>query len=114
MSLQIAGVRGQAGVVPRPSRRDMLLVRSDAVPRREPELGVLGRILGAFQHMWRYVGLRKVGYRIAAWFEQQENILAFGDPTSSEADAHAPAQSLDIQQLLGQRFGYEEPADCSR
>src|SRR5215471_6942163 len=86
-----AGVRGQAGVVPCPPRRDMLLVRSDAMPGREPELGVLGRILGAFQHMWRYVGLRKVGYRIATGLEEQDNILAFGDPTSSETYAHAPA-----------------------
>jgi hypothetical protein len=64
--------------------------------------------------MGRYVGLRKVGYWIAARFEQQENILAFGDPTASEAHAHAPAQWLDVQQFLWQRFGYKKPADCSR
>jgi hypothetical protein len=61
--------------MPRPSRRDVLLVPSDAIPGGEPEFGVLGRMLGAFQHMWRYVGLRKVGYRIAAGFEQQHTGL---------------------------------------
>jgi hypothetical protein len=112
--LQFARVGGQTGVLPGASRRDVLLVRSDAVPGREPEIGVLGRILGVFQHTRRYVCLWKVGYRIAAWFEQQENILAFGDPTFSEAHTHAPAQSLDVQKLLGQRFGYDELADWSR
>jgi hypothetical protein len=64
--------------------------------------------------MGRYVGLWKVGYRIARWFEQQENILAFGDPAASETHAHASAQSLDVQELLGQRFGYDELAEWSR
>ena len=80
----------------------------------EPEIGVLGGMLGAFQDVWRNVGLREVGYRIAARFEEQEDVLAIGDPDSPEAHAHAPAQRLDVQQSLGQRFGHEKPADCSR
>ena len=112
--LQFARVGGQVGVLPRPSRRDVLLVRPDAVPGREPEIGVLGGMLGAFQGVWRNVGLREVGYRIAARFEEQEDMLAIGDPNSPEAHAHAPAQRLDVQQSFGQRFGHEKPADCSR
>jgi hypothetical protein len=91
----------------------MLLVRADAVPGRESEIGVLGRMLGAFQDIRSNVGFRKVGDRIAARLKQQKNILAFGDPTFSEAHPHAPAQSLDVQKLLGQRFGYDELADWS-
>src|SRR5262249_32269647 len=112
-SLQIAGVGGQASVLPRPPRGDMLLVRADAVPGRESEIGVLGRMLGAFQDIRSNVGFRKVGDRIAARLEQQKNILAFGDPTFSETHAPAPPPSLDLQKLLGQRFGYDELADWS-
>jgi hypothetical protein len=57
---------------------------------------------------------RNVGLRIAARFEEQEDVLAIGDPYSSEAHPHAAAQLLDVQQSLGQRFGHEEPADCPR
>ena len=39
----------QAGVLPRSSRRDVLLISPDAVPRRRSEIGVLGGMLGAFQ-----------------------------------------------------------------
>ena len=46
--LQIARVGGQVGVLPCPSRRD-LLVHPDGVPGREPKIGVLGGMLGAFQ-----------------------------------------------------------------
>src|SRR5262249_29186253 len=65
--LQFARVGGQAGVLPRPSRRDVL-ARPDAVPGREPEIGVLGGVVRAFQSVWRDVGFREVGDRIAAWF----------------------------------------------
>src|ERR1700759_398232 len=71
-------------------------------------------MVGAFQDVWRDVGLREVGYRIAARFEEQKDAFAIGDPASAEADAQAPAQWFDVQQSLGQRFGHEEPADCSR
>ena len=71
-------------------------------------------MLGAFQDVSRNVRLREVGYRIAARLEEQQDVLAIGNPDSSEAHAHAPTQRLDIQQFLGQRFGHEEPADCSR
>src|SRR5262249_61478542 len=39
VSLQFARVGGQAGVLPRPARR-RVLARPDAVPGREPEIGV--------------------------------------------------------------------------
>src|SRR5260370_34669859 len=64
--LQFARVGGQAGVLRRTWRREVLLARPDAVSGREPEIGVLGGILRAFQDVWRNVGLREVGYRIAA------------------------------------------------
>jgi hypothetical protein len=71
-------------------------------------------MLGAFKDAWGNVGLREVGDRIEARLEEQEDILAIGDPDPPEAHAHAPAQTLDVQQSLGQRFGHKEPADCSR
>jgi hypothetical protein len=111
--LQFARVGGQTDVLPRPSRRDVLLVSPDAVPGREPEVGVQGSMLGAFQDVWRNVGLREVGHRIAARFEEHEDILAVGDPDSPKAHTHASTQPLDVQQSLGQRLGHEEPADCS-
>ena len=46
--LQFARVSGQAGVLPRPSRHDVL-AGANAVPGREPEIGVLGGMLGAFK-----------------------------------------------------------------
>jgi hypothetical protein len=70
-------------------------------------------MLGAFQDVWN-VGLREVGYRIAARFEEQDDILAISEPDSPEAHAHAPAQPPDEQQPFRQRFRDEETADCSR
>ena len=77
-------------MLPRPSRR-ALLARPDGVPGREPEVGVLGGMVGAFQSAWRDVGFLEVGHRIAAGFEEQEDVFAIGDPVSAEAYAHAPA-----------------------
>jgi hypothetical protein len=111
--LQFTRVGGQASVLPRPSRCDVLLVRPDTVPGRGTEIGVLSGMFGAFQNMRRNVGLREIGHRIAARFEEQEDMLAIGDPDSSEAHAHAPAQRLDEHQLFGQRFRDEESADGS-
>ena len=51
---------------------------------------------------------------LAVGLKDQKDMLAIGDPASPEAHAHAPAQPLDVQQSLGQRFGYEKPPDCSR
>src|SRR6202012_1856340 len=79
-----------------------------------PEIEVLGGMFDAFQGVWRNVALGEVGYRIAPRFEKYEDALTIGDPDSPEAHAHAPAQRLDVQQSLGQRFGHEESADCSR
>jgi hypothetical protein len=72
--------------------------------------GVLGALLG----VWRDVALQEVSDRIAAGFEEQEGVLAIGDPDSAEAHAHAPTQRLSVQQSLGQRFWHEEPANCSQ
>jgi hypothetical protein len=106
-------MRGQAGVLPRSSGRDVLLTGSHAVPARESEIGVPGRMIGAFQDVWRNVSLREVSDRIATWFEEQEYMLTIGDPSASKTHAHAPAQSLDIQQFFGQWFRYEEAAHGS-
>jgi hypothetical protein len=99
-------------VLPRPSRC-ALLARPDAVPGGKPEIRVPGGVLVAFQRFWRDIGLRKVGHGIAARFEEQEHVFTVGDPRSTEAHAHAPPQRLGVQKSLGQRFGHQEPADCS-
>lgn len=90
-TVQIARMGGQVGMLPGSSRRDMLLVGSNAVPGRRPEVGVLSDVLGAFQHMWGNIGLREIGHRITARFEQQEDLLAVGNPVSPEVHAHAAA-----------------------
>jgi len=53
------------------------------------------------------------GDRIAARFEEQDDLLAVGDPGSAEPDAHPSAQRLDVQQSLRRRFGHKESADRS-
>src|SRR5262249_55714786 len=111
--LQLARVGRQVDVLPRPPRRT-LLASPDCVPAREPEIGVPGGMFSALQGVWRDVGLGKVRHRIAAGFKEQQDVLAIGDPASAEAHAHAPTQRLSVQQSLGQRFGHEESADCSR
>jgi hypothetical protein len=71
-------------------------------------------MLDALQDVWRNVGLWEVSYRVAARFEEQEDLLAIGDPDSSEAHAHAPAQVFDEQQPFRKRFRHEKSTDCSR
>src|SRR5262249_24512943 len=73
-TLQFARVRGQIGMLPCPSRRDVLLACPDAIPQGEPQIRVLGGMVGAFQEVWRNVGFGEVGYRIAAWFKKQEHV----------------------------------------
>jgi hypothetical protein len=60
------------------------------------------------------VGLREIRDRIAARFEEQDDLLTVGDPGSAEPHAHLSAQRLDVQQPLRQRFGQKESADRSR
>jgi hypothetical protein len=56
----------------------------------------------------------KIRDRIAARFEEQDDLLAVGDPGSAEPHAHPSAQRLDVQQSLRQRFGHKESANRSR
>jgi hypothetical protein len=62
-------------------------------------------VLVAFQRFWRNVGLREVSHRIAARFEEQDDVLTVGDPRSTETHAHAPPQRLGIQKSLRQWLG---------
>jgi hypothetical protein len=78
-------------VLPRPSRRDVLLSRPNIIPGREPEIGVLTGMLGAFQGMLRDISLREIGYRITPRFKEQKDLLAIGDRVSPEAHAQAAA-----------------------
>jgi hypothetical protein len=57
---------------------------------------VPGRVLGELQDVWKDVGFREVGHRISAWFEEQQNVLAIGDPVATEANAHAPTRRLNV------------------
>jgi hypothetical protein len=59
------------------------------------------------------MGLREVGHGISPRLEEQEDVLAVGDPPPAEAHAPAPAQALDVEQPLGERIGHQEPADGS-
>jgi hypothetical protein len=71
-------------------------------------------MLGALESVLGDVGLREIGHRIVTRLEEKEDVLAIGDLSATEAHAHPPAQWLNVQQSLGQRFGYEKSADCSR
>jgi len=95
-----------------PSRRDVLFVRPDAVPGREPEIGVLGGMSVRSRVCGENVGLREVGYRIRPG-SRAGGRVAIGDPDSPEAHTHAPAQRLDYNSLLGSGSGTRN-ADCSR
>src|SRR5438876_9944444 len=81
--LQFACMGGQAGVLPRSSLRGVLLACADAVPGREPEIGMLSGMVGAFEGAWRHVGLREVRYWIAVGFVEQDDVLAIGNPDTS-------------------------------
>lgn len=50
-TLQVARMGGQVCVLPRSSRRNVLLVRPDAVPGRGPKIRVLTGMLGALQDL---------------------------------------------------------------
>src|SRR2546428_11290495 len=73
--LQLARVDGQVHVLPCPSRR-ALLACSDGVPGRESEVGMPRGVLGGLEAVWRDIGPRKVGHRIAPGLEEQEYVLA--------------------------------------
>jgi hypothetical protein len=49
------------------------------------------------ESVWRDIGFRKVGDRVAAGLEEQDYIFAICDPDSAEANAHAAAQRLGVQ-----------------
>jgi hypothetical protein len=58
--------------------------------------------------------LREISNRVAARLVEQDDVLAIGDPRSTEAHSHAPPQRLGIEQSIRQRMCDEEPADFSR
>src|SRR5262249_51351641 len=72
--LQLARVVRQVDVLPCPSRR-ALLACSDNVPGSESEVGVPRGVVGGFEGIWSDIGLRKVGYRIAAGLEEQDYVF---------------------------------------
>ena len=59
-----------------------------------------GGVIAPFQDFWRDIGVRKVRHRVPAWFEEQQNVLTFGDRSSAKAHAHAAPQWLGIQKPL--------------
>ena len=89
---QFTRVRRQISVLPSPSRGDGLGARPDAVPGRGPKVGVLSRMFRPLQDVWRNVGLGEVRHRIAARFEEQDDVLTVRDPASPEPHAHPPPQ----------------------
>jgi len=111
--LQFNRVGRQFDVLPG-ALRSALSAGLDGVPGSEPEVAVAGAVFGALEGARSDAGFRKVGYRIAAGLEEDDGVLCFGDPGSTEADAHAPAKRFDIQQPVGQRLRQEESADRSR
>jgi hypothetical protein len=71
-------------------------------------------MLTRFQRVSGDAVLREVSDRIAARLVEQDDVLAIGDPPSTEAHPHAPPQRLGVEQSIRQRMCDEEPADSSR
>ena len=72
----------------------------------------MGRKSAALQSVGRDVALWEVRHRIPAGLEEHEGVLAIGNPASAETHGHPPAQRLDVQESLPQRFVQEKPTDC--
>jgi hypothetical protein len=68
-------------------------------------------MLGSLHELLRHIGLRKVRYGVATWFEEQEAPLAICDPAFAQAHAHATAQRLNVQKPFGQRLGDEKASN---
>nr|WP_251106284.1 hypothetical protein [Alloacidobacterium dinghuense] len=47
--------------------------------------GMLGQLDGT----WNNIGLWEIGHRIAVGLEEHKDLLAIGNPSSGETDAHA-------------------------
>src|SRR5262245_39777619 len=99
-------------MLPGASRR-AVIADTNQVPGGEPEFGMLCGEFGTLQGARHDLTLREIGHGIATGLEKHDGVLAIGNPVSTEAHAHSPAQWLDVQQSLRQWFGYEEPSDCS-
>src|SRR5689334_4783235 len=81
-SLQLARVDRQVHMLPCSSTCP-LAPRLDGIPRCDSKIGMPGRMLGAFEHVGRDVGLWEVGNWIVARLKQQQDVLAIGDPVSA-------------------------------
>jgi hypothetical protein len=66
---------------------------------------MLDGMVGGFEDVRINVGLREIGDRITARFEEQQDLLAIGGPGSAEAHTHPPAQRLDYSSLLDNGSG---------
>jgi hypothetical protein len=73
-----------------------MLACPNRIPGSAPEVVVPGRVLGELQDVRRDVGLREVGDRIPTRFEEQQNVLAIGDPLATEANAHSATRRLNV------------------
>src|SRR5215510_14936325 len=99
--------------MPPGSSRRAVLADANDIPRSRSEVGMLRYVFSTFQNARSQITLWEIGHGIAARLEQHESVFAVGNPGSTEPHAHAPAQWLDVQQSFRQRFGHEEPTDCS-
>jgi hypothetical protein len=57
---------------------------------------MLCAVPGQLQRFGRDIGLREVSYRVAVWLEEENDVLAIGNPSSPEAHAHASTQGLGV------------------
>jgi hypothetical protein len=110
--LELAGVPGQAGVLPGATRGG-LPAGPDRVPGHRAEAGVICGVPAGLEYAAGDGGEREIGDRVAARLMQQGDVLAVGDPLAAEPHAHPPAQRLGEQHPLGQRAGHQEPAGGS-
>jgi hypothetical protein len=69
----------------------------DGIPGCEPKIGMMARMFGALESIWRDVGFREIGHRMVARLEEQNDAFAIGDPSATEAHAHSPTQRLNVQ-----------------
>jgi hypothetical protein len=97
---KLAGVVGQVDVLPGPACR-VLVACAYHVPPGGPEITMFAGVLARLERGDGYVVSGEVSDGIASRLVQEYDVLAVGDPLSTESHAHAATQRLGEQQWLG-------------
>jgi hypothetical protein len=73
-----------------------MLPDRDGIPGSRAEIAMPCTVPRQLQHPGSNIGLREVSHRIAVWLEEENDVLAVSDPSSSEAHAHTSTQGFGV------------------